>query len=78
MAGAASALFILDVKGRCLIWRDYRGDVTSVQAERYFSKLLEKEVVVNGVHVIFLSFFFPILFEFDCFMLLLKQIGRRE
>ncbi|KAG5536952.1 hypothetical protein RHGRI_024398 [Rhododendron griersonianum] len=43
MAGAASALFILDVKGRCLIWRDYRGDVTSVQAERYFSKLLEKE-----------------------------------
>ncbi|KAK3001990.1 hypothetical protein RJ639_021573 [Escallonia herrerae] len=43
MAGATSALFILDIKGRCLISRNYRGDVTSVQAERFFTKLLEKE-----------------------------------
>jgi hypothetical protein len=44
MAGAASALFILDMKGRVLIWRDYRGDVSSSQAERFFSNLLAKEV----------------------------------
>ncbi|KAA8542267.1 hypothetical protein F0562_023597 [Nyssa sinensis] len=43
MAGAVSVLFILDIKGRCLIGRDYRGDVTAAQAERFFSKLLEKE-----------------------------------
>ncbi|KAG4921388.1 hypothetical protein JHK84_050262 [Glycine max] len=44
MAGAASALFLLDIKGRVLIWRDYRGDVTAVEAERFFTKLIEKEV----------------------------------
>lgn len=44
MAGAASALFLLDIKGRVLIWRDYRGDVSAVQAERFFTKLIEKEV----------------------------------
>ncbi|XP_071710373.1 AP-1 complex subunit mu-2-like [Rutidosis leptorrhynchoides] len=43
MAGAASALFILDIKGRCLISRHYRSDVSSVQAENFFTKLLEKE-----------------------------------
>ncbi|KAK0586678.1 hypothetical protein LWI29_010572 [Acer saccharum] len=43
MAGAASALFLLDIKGRVLIWRDYRGDVSSVQAERFFTKFIEKE-----------------------------------
>ncbi|WMV24586.1 hypothetical protein MTR67_017971 [Solanum verrucosum] len=43
MAGAASALFLLDIKGRVLVWRDFRGDVSSVQAERFFTKLLEKE-----------------------------------
>ena len=44
MAGAASALFLLDIKGRVLVWRDYRGDVSAVQAERFFTKLIEKEV----------------------------------
>lgn len=44
MAGAASALFLLDIKGRVLVWRDYRGDVSAVQAERFFCKLIEKEV----------------------------------
>lgn len=44
MAGAVSALFLLDIKGRVLIWRDYRGDVSAVQAERFFTKLIEKEV----------------------------------
>uniref|UniRef100_A0A7C8Z8Q4 MHD domain-containing protein n=1 Tax=Opuntia streptacantha TaxID=393608 RepID=A0A7C8Z8Q4_OPUST len=50
MAGAASALFLLDVKGRVLIWRDYRGDVTAFEAERFFTKLVEKEedVVAQG------------------------------
>ncbi|KAI3684501.1 hypothetical protein L6452_33725 [Arctium lappa] len=63
MAGAVSALFILDIKGRCLISRHYRGDISSVEAERFFTKLLEKEediesqgpiVFDNGVsHVFF-------------------------
>jgi len=44
MSGAASALFLLDIKGRVLIWRDYRGDVSAVEAERFFTKLIEKEV----------------------------------
>jgi AP-1 complex subunit mu len=44
MAGAVSALFLLDIKGRVLVWRDYRGDVTALQAERFFTKLLDKEV----------------------------------
>ncbi|CAI0447511.1 unnamed protein product [Linum tenue] len=44
MAGAASALFLLDIKGRILIWRDYRGDVSSSQAERFFSKLLDRQI----------------------------------
>ncbi|PIN21191.1 Adaptor complexes medium subunit family [Handroanthus impetiginosus] len=43
MAGAASALFVLDIKGRCLISRDYRGAVSAGQVEKFFSKLLEKE-----------------------------------
>jgi hypothetical protein len=44
MTGAASAVFLLDMKGRVLVWRDYRGDVTSAQAERFFSKLMDGEV----------------------------------
>ncbi|GJN17943.1 hypothetical protein PR202_gb05051 [Eleusine coracana subsp. coracana] len=44
MAGAVSALFLLDIKGRVLVWRDYRGDVSALQAERFFTKLLDKEV----------------------------------
>eukprot|EP01018_Ginkgo_biloba_P031214 Gb_26610 [translate_table: standard] len=43
MAGAASACFLLDMKGRVLIWRDYRGDVSAAQAERFFMKLIERE-----------------------------------
>lgn len=50
MAGAVSALFLLDVKGRVLIWRDYRGEITAIEAERFFTKLVEKEedVVAQG------------------------------
>ncbi|XP_024529599.1 AP-1 complex subunit mu-2 [Selaginella moellendorffii] len=43
MAGAASALFLLDMKGRVLVWRDYRGDVSAAQAERFFAKIQEGE-----------------------------------
>nr|GEY12557.1 AP-1 complex subunit mu-2 [Tanacetum cinerariifolium] len=60
---AVSALFVLDIKGRCLISRHYRGDISSVEAERFFSKLLENEedieaqgpvVFDNGVSHIFI------------------------
>ena len=59
MSGAASALFILDIKGRVLIWRDYRGDVSAVQAERFFTKLIEKEVFF------FFFFIYLIIILFD-------------
>ncbi|MBA0556598.1 hypothetical protein Gotur_007163 [Gossypium turneri] len=64
MAGAASALFLLDIKGRVLVWRDYRGDVSAAQAERFFTKLIEKEgdpqsqdpvVYDNGVTYMFIQ-----------------------
>ncbi|PNY08773.1 ap-1 complex subunit mu-1-like protein [Trifolium pratense] len=64
MSGAASALFLLDIKGRVLIWRDYRGDVSAVEAERFFTKLIEKEgdpesqdpvVYDNGVSYMFVQ-----------------------
>ena len=51
MAGAASALFLLDIKGRVLVWRDYRGDVTATQAERFFTKLIEKEVLFYNLRI---------------------------
>ncbi|KAL9327994.1 hypothetical protein ACSQ67_002997 [Phaseolus vulgaris] len=64
MAGAASALFLLDIKGRVLIWRDYRGDVSALDAERFFTKLIEKQadpqsqdpvVLDNGVTYMFIQ-----------------------
>ncbi|KAJ7943684.1 AP-1 complex subunit mu-2 [Quillaja saponaria] len=64
MTGAASALFLLDIKGRVLISRDYRGDVSAVQTERFFTKLIEKEddpqsqdpvVYDNGVTYMFVQ-----------------------
>lgn len=44
MSGAAAAIYLLDMKGRVLIWRDYRGDVPVSLAERFFAKLMEGEV----------------------------------
>ncbi|KAL0356195.1 UNVERIFIED_CONTAM: AP-1 complex subunit mu-2 [Sesamum radiatum] len=61
MAGATSALYILDIKGRCLISRDYRGQVSAAQVEKFFSKLLEKEslkaqcALKNGVSYMFIQ-----------------------
>jgi AP-1 complex subunit mu len=64
MSGAASALFLLDMKGRVLISRDYRGDVTAPQAERAFAKLMEGEgdpgshepvLLENGVTYLFIQ-----------------------
>lgn len=40
---SVSALFVLDVKGRILIYRDYRGDVSTKFAERFMSKVNESE-----------------------------------
>ncbi|KAK4763679.1 hypothetical protein SAY87_013117 [Trapa incisa] len=44
MVGAVSAPSLHDIKGRVLVWRDYRGDVSAVQAERFLTKLIEKDV----------------------------------
>ncbi|XP_024403971.1 AP-1 complex subunit mu-2 [Physcomitrium patens] len=64
MSGAASAIFLLDMKGRVLIWRDYRGDVSAPQAERAFAKLMDGEgdpashaplLLDNGVTYLFIQ-----------------------
>mmetsp|Transcript_34508 Transcript_34508/g.76668 ORF Transcript_34508/g.76668 Transcript_34508/m.76668 type:complete len:426 (-) Transcript_34508:874-2151(-) len=39
-----SAIFILDVKGRVIISRDYRGDISPKCAERFMTRLNELEV----------------------------------
>jgi AP-1 complex subunit mu len=38
-----SALFLLDAKGRPLIYRDYRGDVSTRAAEKFIARLGELE-----------------------------------
>lgn len=68
MAGAASALFLLDIKGRVLVWRDYRGDVSAAQAERFFTKLIEKEV--------FLIFLLSLIDR--CLLLNYYRIGKEQ
>lgn len=40
-----SAVFVLDLKGRVIIYRDYRGDVKPNLAEKFVSKLNELEEV---------------------------------
>lgn len=42
---SVSALFLLDVKGRPLIYRDYRGDVSTKAAEKFIQKINELEDV---------------------------------
>eukprot|EP00199_Chlamydomonas_sp_CCMP681_P000912 CAMPEP_0119102588 /NCGR_PEP_ID=MMETSP1180-20130426/1288_1 /TAXON_ID=3052 ORGANISM="Chlamydomonas cf sp, Strain CCMP681" /NCGR_SAMPLE_ID=MMETSP1180 /ASSEMBLY_ACC=CAM_ASM_000741 /LENGTH=439 /DNA_ID=CAMNT_0007086905 /DNA_START=336 /DNA_END=1655 /DNA_ORIENTATION=+ len=41
--GSLSAIFFLDVKGRIIVHRDYRGDISPKHAERFMSKLSELE-----------------------------------
>lgn len=38
-----SAIFFLDIKGRILIYRDYRGDISPKYAEKFMSKINEME-----------------------------------
>jgi len=40
---AVSAIFVLDARGRVLIYRDYRGDVSPRHAERFMARLAESE-----------------------------------
>ena len=40
---ATSALFILDMKGKVIIYRDYRGDVPISYADRFIEKVAELE-----------------------------------
>jgi len=39
----ASAVFVLDLKGKVLLWRDYRGDVPLSVAERFMTIVMNKE-----------------------------------
>lgn len=38
-----SALFFLDIKGRIIIYRDYRGDISPKYAEKFMTKINEME-----------------------------------
>ncbi len=38
-----SAIFFLDIKGRVIVYRDYRGDISPKYAERFMAKLNELE-----------------------------------
>jgi AP-1 complex subunit mu len=40
---AAHAVYILDLKGKVIITRNYRGDLPSNIAQRFISRLLEEE-----------------------------------
>ncbi|KAH0853098.1 hypothetical protein HID58_093471 [Brassica napus] len=44
-------LSLLNIEGCVTIWRDYHGDVFAAKAERFFSKLIEKEVFVFRFHL---------------------------
>lgn len=43
---AAHALYILDLKGKAIISRNYRGDLPNNVAQRFIQKMLEEEDVV--------------------------------
>ena len=40
---ACSAILVLDLKGRVLLARDYRGDIPLKQADRFIQKVQELE-----------------------------------
>lgn len=43
-----SSLFFLDLKGRVLISRDYRGDIDSSYAEEFINIITEREIEVES------------------------------
>ncbi|CAN6718029.1 unnamed protein product [Malus baccata var. baccata] len=64
LLGGKSQVFSGLLMRRVLIWRDYRGDVSAAQAERFFTKFIEKEgdpqsqdpvVYDNGVSYMFIQ-----------------------
>lgn len=57
---AASALFVLDLKGRIILSRDYRGDVPARNVEKFISKVNELEDTGELHHPLSNSFL-PIL-----------------
>ncbi|XP_022558584.1 uncharacterized protein LOC106397387 [Brassica napus] len=44
-------LIVIDIKGRVLVWRDYHGDVSVAQAQRFFSKLSGLGNILRQQHV---------------------------
>ena len=42
-----SSLFFLDLKGKILISRDYRGDISSRHAEEFIDLLAEREIAME-------------------------------
>ena len=55
---AASALFVLDLKGRIILSRDYRGDVPAKNVEKFITKVNELEDTgdLRSSHVLQITF----------------------
>jgi hypothetical protein len=50
---ACSAILVLDLKGRVLLARDYRGDIPLKQADRFIQKVQLRsrlQICPNGLH----------------------------
>mmetsp|Transcript_16441 Transcript_16441/g.24546 ORF Transcript_16441/g.24546 Transcript_16441/m.24546 type:complete len:445 (+) Transcript_16441:45-1379(+) len=53
MSSGPSAIFVLDLKGKTLIYRNYRGDVPASCGDKFVSKVLDNdEIAVKPVHEI--------------------------
>lgn len=58
----ASAIYFLDLKGKILISRDYRGDIPVTYVEKFLSLISESDDTVpatpcftyEGIHVIYI------------------------
>lgn len=66
---AASALFILDLKGRVILSRDYRGDVPAKSVESFISRVNELEEtgkLKGGMYKKYVWLLLWIVFVLDC------------
>lgn len=50
----SSAVFILDCRGKVILWRDYRGEVPPSVAERFVVNVVEESEESNVWGLVFL------------------------
>lgn len=59
MSGA-SAVFILDCRGKVILWRNYRGEVPATVAERFVQNVVEESEESNVCVYVFVCLFLSI------------------